>query len=171
MRRPAFGRTILSVKPAPRLAGISTSTTTSVRIPALTSGCRPPDETFFNTLPMAVEHEFSLPCLPLRRAPYAHPRPHQTRQPVTKPAGSHLSLAAKRFGQSRSRMSNRCRLDGEAWKAIEPLIPLSSPRAEAWGTRPVIHGPLHLLKIGCRWIDCPRGYRLVATVCMRFNQG
>ncbi len=49
-------------------------------------------------------------------------------------------------------------LSNEAWAAIEPHLPKNQPGARRVDDRQVISGILHVLKVGCRWCDCPAGY-------------
>jgi len=46
-------------------------------------------------------------------------------------------------------------LSDEAWAAIEPHLPMNQPGARRVDDRRVISGILHVLKVGCRWCDCP----------------
>ena len=55
-------------------------------------------------------------------------------------------------------MSKLSWLDDESWRAIEPLIPMNRPGVKPGRNREVISGILHVLKIGCRWCDCPQDY-------------
>ena len=49
-------------------------------------------------------------------------------------------------------------LTDEQWAAIEPHMPRNQPGARRVDDRRVISGILHVLKIGCRWQDCPTDY-------------
>src|SRR2546428_13656956 len=44
------------------------------------------------------------------------------------------------------------------WAAIEPLLPKNQPGARRKDDRRIISGIVHVLKIGCRWQDCPVVY-------------
>ena len=46
-------------------------------------------------------------------------------------------------------------LSNEAWAAIKPHLPSNQPGAQRVDDRRVISGILHVLKVGCRWCDCP----------------
>lgn len=46
-------------------------------------------------------------------------------------------------------------LSDRAWAAIEPLLPTNQPGARRVDDRRVISGIIHVLRIGCRWEDCP----------------
>ena len=61
-------------------------------------------------------------------------------------------------------------LSDEAWAAIEPHLPNNQPGARRVDDRHVISGILHVLKVGCRWCDCPAGYGASPTVYNRFNR-
>ena len=61
-------------------------------------------------------------------------------------------------------------LSDEAWAAIEPHLPKNQPGARRVDDRRVISGILHVLKIGCRWCDCPADYGPSTTVYNRFNR-
>lgn len=61
-------------------------------------------------------------------------------------------------------------LSDEAWVAIEPHLPKNQPGARRVDDRRVISGILHVLKVGCRWCDCPAGYGPPTTVYNRFNR-
>ena len=61
-------------------------------------------------------------------------------------------------------------LSDEAWAAIEPHLPRNQPGARRVDDRRVISGILHVLKVGCRWCDCPADYGPATTVYNRFNR-
>ena len=61
-------------------------------------------------------------------------------------------------------------LSDDAWSAIEPHLPRNQPGARRVDDRRVISGILHVLKSGCRWIDCPREYGPSTTIYNRFNR-
>jgi transposase len=61
-------------------------------------------------------------------------------------------------------------LSDEAWGAIEPHLPPNQPGARRVDDRRVISGILHVLKVGCRWCDCPAEYGPSTTVYNRFNR-
>jgi transposase len=61
-------------------------------------------------------------------------------------------------------------LDDKSWLAIEPLIPMNRPGVKPGRNRQVISGIIHVLKIGCRWSDCPAAYGPSTTVYNRFNR-
>ena len=56
------------------------------------------------------------------------------------------------------------------WAAIEPHLPTNQPGARRVDDRRVISGIVHVLKVGCRWCDCPAEYGPSTTVYNRFNR-
>ncbi len=61
-------------------------------------------------------------------------------------------------------------LSDEAWAAIEPHLPKNQPGARRVDDRRVISGIVHVLKVGCRWYDCPADYGPSTTIYNRFNR-
>jgi len=61
-------------------------------------------------------------------------------------------------------------LSDEMWAASEPHLPRNQPGARRVDDRRVISGILHVLKVGCRWCDCPAEYGPSTTVYNRFNR-
>lgn len=61
-------------------------------------------------------------------------------------------------------------LTDEQWAAIEPHIPINQAGAHRVDDRRVISGIIHVLKIGCRWCDCPTSYGPSTTIYNRFNR-
>ena len=61
-------------------------------------------------------------------------------------------------------------LSDRAWAAIEPLLPKNQPGARRVNDRRVISGIIHVLRVGCRWQDCPPGYGPATTIYNRFNR-
>ncbi|MDO5611942.1 MAG: transposase [Paracoccus sp. (in: a-proteobacteria)] len=62
------------------------------------------------------------------------------------------------------------RLSDRAWAGIEPLPPRNQPGAQRVDDRRVIRGIIHVLRVGCRWQDCPAAYGPSTTICNRFNR-
>ena len=60
-------------------------------------------------------------------------------------------------------------LSDRAWAAIEPLLPMNQPGARRVDDRRVISGIIHVLRVGCRWQDCPSDYGPATTVYNRFK--
>ncbi|WP_198590245.1 IS5 family transposase [Paracoccus zhejiangensis] len=61
-------------------------------------------------------------------------------------------------------------LSDRAWAAIEPLLPRNQPGARRVDDRRVISGIIHVLRVGCRWQDCPSVYGPSTTIYNRFNR-
>jgi len=61
-------------------------------------------------------------------------------------------------------------LSEKAWAAIKPLLPEVYPGARRVDDRRIISGILHVLRSGCRWIDCPKIYGPHTTVYNRFHR-
>ena len=61
-------------------------------------------------------------------------------------------------------------LPDQAWAAIEPHLPKNQSGARRVDDRRVISGILHVLKVGCRWCDCPAEYGPSTTIYNRFNR-
>ena len=61
-------------------------------------------------------------------------------------------------------------LDDEQWSVIEPLLPKNQPGAHRQDDRRIISGIIHVLKVGCRWQDCPSVYGPPTTIYNRFNR-
>lgn len=61
-------------------------------------------------------------------------------------------------------------LSDEQWAAVEPHLPKNQPGARRVDDRRVISGIIHVLRIGCRWQDCPAEYGPSTTVYNRFNR-
>jgi transposase len=53
---------------------------------------------------------------------------------------------------------------------LEPLIPINRRGVKPQRNREIISGILHVLKVGCRWRDCPEVYGPHTTVYNRFNR-
>ena len=61
-------------------------------------------------------------------------------------------------------------LDEAQWAVIEPLLPTNQPGAARQDDRRIISGIIHVLKVGCRWQDCPAIYGPATTIYNRFNR-
>lgn len=61
-------------------------------------------------------------------------------------------------------------LSDEAWAAVEPHLPKNQPGARRVDDRRVISGIFRVLKVGCRWCDCPAEYGPATTIYNRFNR-
>ncbi|MFV0515148.1 MAG: transposase [Jhaorihella sp.] len=49
-------------------------------------------------------------------------------------------------------------------------MPKNQPGARRVNDRRVISGIIHVLRVGCRWQDCPPGYGPATTIYNRFNR-
>jgi transposase len=67
-------------------------------------------------------------------------------------------------------MANEFWLNDRQWSVIEPLLPHNQPGARRVDDRRVISGIVHVLKVGCRWEDCPSIYGPSTTIYNRFNR-
>ena len=61
-------------------------------------------------------------------------------------------------------------LSDRAWAAIGALLPTDQPGARRVDDRRVISGIIHVLRIGCRWEDCPADHGRSTTLYNRFNR-
>ena len=61
-------------------------------------------------------------------------------------------------------------LDDRQWAAIEPLLPKNQPGAHRKDDRRILSGIIHVLKVGCRWQDCPALYGPPTTIYNRFHR-
>src|SRR4030095_16739311 len=50
-----------------------------------------------------------------------------------------------------------CFSDGQ-WASIEPFIPSNRRGVKPKNNRRILSGIMHVLKSGCRWVDCPPEY-------------
>lgn len=67
-------------------------------------------------------------------------------------------------------MSKLFWLSDDQWAAVEPHLPRNQAGARRVDDRRVISGIIHVLKIGCRWQDCPAEYGPSTTVYNLFNR-
>jgi transposase len=61
-------------------------------------------------------------------------------------------------------------LSEEQWRMIGPLLPQNQPGARRVDDRRVLSGIIHVLKVGCRWQDCPTVYGPYTTIYNRFHR-
>jgi len=61
-------------------------------------------------------------------------------------------------------------LSDRQWAVIDPLLPKNQSGAHRVDDRRVISGIIHVLKVGCRWQDCPAAYGPPTTVYNRFRR-
>jgi transposase len=67
-------------------------------------------------------------------------------------------------------MTNLFWLTDEQYAAITAVIPKRRRGVKPTRNLEVISGIIHVLKIGCRWQDCPSEYGPHTTVYNRFNR-
>ena len=65
-------------------------------------------------------------------------------------------------------MANEFWLSDRQWAALEPLIPMNRRGVKPRRNREIISGIMHILKVGCRWRDCPEVYGPHTTIYNRF---
>jgi transposase len=61
-------------------------------------------------------------------------------------------------------------LSDAQWAVMEPFMPKNQPGAHRQDDRRIISGIFHVMKVGCRWQDCPAEYGPYTTVYNRFNR-
>ncbi len=66
--------------------------------------------------------------------------------------------------------SNLFWFSDEQWAKIVPHLPTNQPGPERGDDRRILSGIMHVLKIGCRWIDCPKEYGPHKTIYNRFSR-
>jgi transposase len=57
----------------------------------------------------------------------------------------------------------------EQWAKIVPHLPTNLPGPERKDDRRILSGIMHVLKVGCRWQDCPKEYGPHKTIYNRFS--
>jgi transposase len=67
-------------------------------------------------------------------------------------------------------MGNEFLMSDRQWAALEPLIPTNRRGVKPRRNREVISGIVHILRVGCRWRDCPEMYGPHTTIYNRFNR-
>jgi transposase len=56
----------------------------------------------------------------------------------------------------------------EQWAKIVPHLPSNQPGPKRKDDRRILSGIMHVLKVGCRWRDCPKEYGPHKTLYNRF---
>ena len=56
------------------------------------------------------------------------------------------------------------------WGVIAPLLPMVHTGPVRQDDRRIISGIIHVLKVGCRWQDCPAVYGPPTTIYNRFHR-
>jgi transposase len=67
-------------------------------------------------------------------------------------------------------MANEFWMSDWQWAVLEPLVPMNRRGVKPKRNREVISGIVHVLKVGCRWRDCPEVYGPHTTIYNRFNR-
>lgn len=67
-------------------------------------------------------------------------------------------------------MASEYWLSEAEWAALEGLIPTNRRGVKPRNNRVVISGILYVLRVGCRWCDCPAVYGPPTTIYNRFNR-
>ena len=67
-------------------------------------------------------------------------------------------------------MANEFWMNDREWAALEPLIPMNRRGVKPKNNRKIISGIVHVLRVGCRWRDCPEVFGPPTTVYNRFNR-
>jgi transposase len=67
-------------------------------------------------------------------------------------------------------MANEFWMNERQWAVLEPLIPMNRRGVKPKRNREIISGILHVLKVGCRWRDCPEVYGPHTTIYNLFNR-
>jgi transposase len=65
-------------------------------------------------------------------------------------------------------MSDLFWLNDDQWAKLEPLLPVYVRGKHRVDDRRVISGIIHVLRVGCRWADCPKEYGPKKTIYNRF---
>jgi transposase len=58
----------------------------------------------------------------------------------------------------------------EQWEKIVPHLPTNQPGPQRDDDHRILSGIMHVLKIGCRWKDCPKEYGPPKTIYNRFSR-
>jgi transposase len=56
----------------------------------------------------------------------------------------------------------------EQWSKIQPHLPTNQRGPERKDDRRILSGIMHVMKVGCRWKDCPSDYGPHKTIYNRF---
>jgi transposase len=59
-------------------------------------------------------------------------------------------------------------LSDEHWEKVQPHLPINQPGPARHDDRRILSGIMHVIKVGCRWKDCPNEYGPHKTVYNRF---
>ena len=58
----------------------------------------------------------------------------------------------------------------EQWTKVVPHLPINQPGPKRHDDKRILSGIMHVLKVGCRWQDCPKDYGPHKTVYNRFSR-
>jgi transposase len=58
----------------------------------------------------------------------------------------------------------------DQWAKIKPVLPTNQPGPKRHEDRRILSGIMHVIKTGCRWVDCPPEYGPHKTIYNRFNR-
>jgi transposase len=72
--------------------------------------------------------------------------------------------------EAKSMDSNLFWFSDEQWTKIVSHLPTNQPGPERDDDRRILSGIMHVLKVGCRWQDCPKDYGPHKTVYNRFSR-
>jgi mannitol 2-dehydrogenase len=72
------------------------------------------------------------------------------------------------FTGAESMAGNLFWFNDDQWAKIEPHLPRNQRGPTRKDDRRILSGIMHVLKIGCRWEDCPQDYGPYKTVYNRF---
>ena len=107
----------------------------------------------------------------VRALPDAVPgRSSKTRLETQLPVDLTRLSSIRSFLMEGAPMSNPFWLSDEQLAAIEAALPKKRCGVKPQRNREVISGIIHVLKIGCRWEDCPPDYGPHTTVYNRLNR-
>jgi transposase len=67
-------------------------------------------------------------------------------------------------------MANEFWMNDRQWAVVKPLIPMDRRGVKPKRNREVISGIVQVLRVGCRWRDCPEVYGPHTTIYNRFNR-
>src|ERR1700690_2453469 len=67
-------------------------------------------------------------------------------------------------------MANEFWMSDRQWAVLKSLIPMGRRGVKPQRNREVISGIIHVLKVGCRWRDCPEVYGPHTTIYNRLNR-
>ncbi len=67
-------------------------------------------------------------------------------------------------------MANEFWMSDRQRAVLEPLVPMNRRGVRPKRNREVISGMVHILRVGCRWRDCPGVYGPHTTIYNRFNR-